>query len=56
MGGVTKLDGNFVSEAKLEQAYTAHGVNEAVGYQVMPLALMLVGVMVLCTLYLKERV
>lgn len=51
-GAVTVADEDFASKELYSQAYLSHGINEAVGYQIIPLMIMVCATMFLCTIYL----
>lgn len=51
----TVADSEFKSKELYSQAYTSHGVNEAVGYQIIPLFAMVCATLCLCTVYLGNK-
>lgn len=51
-GAVTVPDEDFASKELYSQAYISHGINEAIGYQIIPLIVMVCATLFLCTIYL----
>ena len=51
-GAVTVPDEDFASKELYSQAYISHGINEAIGYQIIPLIVMVCATLCLCTIYL----
>ena len=54
-GGLTIPDTNYPTYEAYLMSANAHGINEAVGYQTVPLALMICGVIIMCSIYLGQK-
>jgi hypothetical protein len=54
-GGLTIPDTNYPSHEAYLMSANAHGINEAVGYQITPIALMMCGVIIICSIYLGQK-
>ena len=52
-GALTVPENNFANNEIAEQVNLQNSINEAVGYNVTPLAFMICAVLVVCTIYLK---
>jgi hypothetical protein len=54
-GGLTYADTDFKTIELKQQAYIGHGINESVGYQVLPVGIMICTTIMLSTLYLGGK-
>lgn len=55
-GGHTIYDSNFPSHENMELAQSAHSFNESLGYQLMPLTVIIFFSIMLTALYIKSKI